>query len=49
MTWPDLDRGMIVLGTVMENGLEGEKGELGDQVEAGCRSSGRKCCGLAWW
>lgn len=39
---------MIALDTVEGNGLEGGKGEIGDQVGTGCRILGRRCCELAW-
>lgn len=37
---------MITLDTVGENGLEVDKGEMGDQFTADCRSPGRSCSGL---
>lgn len=44
----DLNFGMMTMDTVEENGLEGGKGEMGDLLAAGCRSAGRRSCGLVW-
>lgn len=38
--------GMITLDTIEENGLEMDKGEMGDQFIVGCRSPGRRCFDL---